>query len=165
ALGGAQAGQLAAGNPPVHLIAMLFGPDYGAAYRSAGRASGFGSLSAPQGELARAYGGHDHAVRMVLGAVQAAVVAGLPDARRQAMLAVLRQNYPEQPDAARFELAIDKDDWPGYVRLQSGHGHLRSLLEEVAPLYGFLSARNHTAFNNWMVDGRCPGLRHQLRRR
>ncbi|MGB6104591.1 MAG: hypothetical protein WBF88_12190 [Pusillimonas sp.] len=163
-LGGAQAGQLASGNPPAHLIAMLFGPAHGAAYRSASRASGFSSLSMSQADLARAYGGHDQAVRAVLNTVQDAIVAGLPEARQQAMLAVLGQNYPEQP-TTRFDLAVDSDNWPGYVQRQSGHGQLRGLLEEVAQLYGFLSPRNHTAYNSWMVDARCPGLRHQLRRR
>src|SRR3546814_2539631 len=56
-LGGAQASQLKSGNPPGYLIAMLFGPDHGAAYAAASRASGFSGLAMPGAELARAYGG------------------------------------------------------------------------------------------------------------
>ncbi|AEC19860.1 hypothetical protein PT7_1320 [Pusillimonas sp. T7-7] len=164
-LGGAQASQLKSGNPPGYLIAMLFGPDHGAAYAAASRASGFSGLAMPGAELARAYGGHDHAVRTVLSTVQDAIVAELPQARQQAMQAVLRQNYPEHMASLQFDLVLDHDNLPGYVQRQSGHGQLRSLVEDVAQLYGFLSPRNDTAFNNWVVDARCPGLRHQLRRR
>lgn len=164
-LGGTQAQQLASGNPPAYLIGMLFGPQYGAAYVSAARAAGFSSLSLPQSELAGAYAKHDHAVLAILSTVQDAVVASLPEVRQQAMLAVLRENYPEYSAAAQFDLIINRDNWPGYVQRQSGHGQLRSLVEDVAQLYGFLSPRNDTAYNSWVVDGRCPGLRHQLRRR
>ncbi|NYT85850.1 hypothetical protein [Pollutimonas harenae] len=164
-LGGAQARQLASGNPPPHLISMLFGPEHGAAYRAASQASGFSGLAMPQADLARAYGGHDHAVRAVLNTAQDAIVATLPQAREQAMQAVLRTNYPEQAASIRFDLTLDHDNWPGYVQRQSGHGQLRNLVEDVALLYEFLSPRNDTAFNNWVVDARCPGMRHQLRRR
>lgn len=44
-LAGTQAQQLARGNPPKYLIDMLFGPDHGAAYASALRASGLDLLS------------------------------------------------------------------------------------------------------------------------
>nr|WP_255675958.1 hypothetical protein [Pusillimonas sp. MFBS29] len=164
-LGGTQAQQLASGNPPAHLIAMMFGPAHGAAYVAASKATGFGNLSKPQADLARAYGQHDRVVREVLVEVQNAVVESLPHARRQAMLAVLRQNYPEFSAGDEFNLIIDSDDWPGYASRQSGHGQLRNLVEQVVSLYGFLSPRNDTAYNNWVVDARCPGLRHQLRRR
>ncbi|MDS1141800.1 hypothetical protein RE432_15265 [Pusillimonas sp. SM2304] len=165
-LGGAQAGQWAAGNPPAHLIAMLFGPEHGAAYRAAGKASGFGGLSMPQAELARAYGGHDDVVRNVLNTVQDVIVSGLPEARRQAMQAVLARNYPKHAAGpGGFDLQVDDDNWPGYVQRHSGQGELRSLVQAVTRHYGFLGPRNTTASNNWVVDGRCPGLRHQLRRR
>src|SRR3546814_4145351 len=81
------------------------------------------------------------------------------------MQAVLKQNHPEHMASLQFDLVFDHDNLPGYVQRQSGHGQLRSLVEDVAQLYGFLSPRNDTAFNNWVVDARCPGLRHQLRRR
>src|SRR3546814_4119345 len=79
----------------------------------------------PGAELARAYGGHDHAVRTVLSTVQDAIVAELPQARQQAMQAVLRQNYPEHMASLQFDLVLDHDNLPGYVQRQSGHGQLR----------------------------------------
>lgn len=165
ALGATQARQLGSGNPPVHLIAMLFGPDHGAAYAAASRAYGLGHSAGSQGELAQAYAAHDHAVRNVLASVQGDIARGLAQARWAGMQAVLSHNYPGAGSASSFDLVIDDDGLPGYVQAHSGQGALRGLVEEVTRMYGFLAARNHTAKNSWAVDARCPASRHQLRRR
>ncbi|MFW7342798.1 hypothetical protein V0R37_14815 [Pollutimonas sp. H1-120] len=165
ALGGTQARQLGTGNPPLHLIAMLFGPGHGAAYAAASKAYGLEHLAGSQGGLAQAYSAHDHAIRNVLARVQGDIARELPQTRWAGMQAVLGHNYPGVAPGSSFDLTIDDDNWPGYVQAYSGHGPLRGLVDEVAQMYGFLSARNHTASNPWMVDGRCPASRHQLRRR
>lgn len=165
ALGGAEARQLASGNPPAYLISMMFGPQHGAAYLAAARASGFDSLAGPQGEMASAYAAHDETVRHVLGTVQDEVVEGLPQARKAAMQAVLARNYPDVPPGRDFDLAVDRDNWPGYVQRYAAQQQLRPFIQGVAQLYGFLSPRNHTASNPWSVEARCPHLRHELRRR
>ena len=164
-LGGKQSQQLASGNPPGHLIAMFFGPQHGAAYTAAATAAGLHNLALVQGELAQAYAGHHRAAHDILGSVQHDIVKGLPQVRSTAMQTVLRQNYPGPGSDSPFNLSIDEDGWPGYIRLYSGNDGLRSLLEKIIPLYGFLSKRDHTAVNTWAVDPRCPHLRHQLRRR
>ncbi|MGB3288676.1 MAG: hypothetical protein WBA83_05330 [Burkholderiaceae bacterium] len=165
ALGATQARQLSMGNPPAHLIAMLFGPDHGAAYAAAGRASGLGRLAGSQGELAQAYAAHDHAMRNVLASVQGDIARGLEQARWAGMQAVLKHNYPGGEPAMPFDLTIDDDGLPGYVRAYSGQKALRGLTEQVSRMYGFLSARDYTEKNAWAVDARCPASRHQLRRR
>lgn len=164
-LGAAQSRQLAVGNPPSYLIAMLFGAEHGAAYLAASRASGLEALAHSQSGLAQAYAAHDRTVRETLSVVQSDIVQGLPQARWTAMQAVLGANYPEAP-AGRFELRVTEDGWPGYVQAYAPrHPAMRSLVLGAAALYRFLDARNHTASNAWMVDARCVGRRHQLRRR
>ncbi|UHL65005.1 hypothetical protein LSG25_03640 [Paralcaligenes sp. KSB-10] len=187
AFGGAQARQLGSGNPPAYLIAMMFGPDHGAAYLAARAAGGLDALARTEGDLAHAYAAHDHIVQNVFDSVQQEIVAGLPDVRWAAMQAILAQNYPDRTDARglsehaaqeqeksispdsraneRFDLSILDDNWPGFLQMYSGQQRLRSFVLEVARLYDFLGPRNHTANSPWIVDEKCPALRHELRRR
>src|SRR5690606_37436303 len=88
------------------------------------------------------------------------IVVGLPSARLSAMQVVLGQNY----EPVGFDLSITEDNWPGYVSRIAGQ-QLRGLVHEITGVYDFLDTRDHTASNPWVVDARCPGLRHELRRR
>jgi hypothetical protein len=81
------------------------------------------------------------------------------------MQAVLARNYVDHPLADAFRLSVDYDHWPGYVQRHSPQRYLQPFTADVAQRYGFLSARNHTEVNAWLVDGQCPAARHQLRRR
>lgn len=183
AFGGTQARQLGSGNPPAHLIAMMFGPDHGAAYLAARAAGGLDALARTEGDLAHAYAAHDHIVQNVFNSVQQEIVAGLPDVRWAAMQAILAQNYPgrtvagnaapaQEKSASRdsranegFDLSVLDDNWPGFLQRYSGQQQLRPFVQEVARLYDFLAPRNHTVGNPWIVDEKCPTLRHELRRR
>jgi len=161
-LGGTEARQLGTGNPPAYLIAMLFGADHGAAYLAASSASGMENLAATHGSLASAYAAHDRIVHDVLAAVQDEIVASVPQARLEAARAVLGRHYPE---SSNFDLAISDDNWKGYVRQYGARQMLRPFIVEAAKMYKFLEPRNHTASNPWVVQARCPWLRHELRRR
>lgn len=168
-MAGTEAQQLARGNPPPHLIAMLFGSDHGNAYLAAAQASGFRGMAQASGDLGTAYAAHDRTVQQVLGVAQERIVTSLPDARRTAMLTVLNQNFglsgDDAPDGAEdYELVIHDDQWPGFVKRYSGQT-LRPFVLQTAELYHFLAPRNHTARNSWVVDARCPSRRHELRRR
>src|SRR5690606_27055915 len=57
------------------------------------------------------------------------------------------------------------DDWPDFLESRADSGGLRDFVLEMAGKYRFLDDRNHTARNNWLVDPRCAGRRHELRRR
>jgi hypothetical protein len=164
-MGGTQARQLSTGNPPAHLISMMFDEHHGAAYRAASMAAGLDRLAGTHGELARAYASHDHVIHDVLASVQDAVVSTLPSARLAAMQTVLARNYVDHRQANAFQLSVDYDHWPGYVQRHSPQRSLRPFVSNVTQRYGFLAARNHTEVNAWLVDGQCPALRHQLRRR
>jgi len=158
--GRTQAGQLARGNPPAHLITLLFGPAHGTAYLAAA-ASGQAPLSA----LMQAHAQHDRIVHEVLQTVQQRIVQSVPSARRHAMLAVLAQHYDTDVHSLEAHLEILQDDWSGYVQHYLATGSFVPFLRTVQQHYAFLSPRNHVARNTWAVSHRCPWRRHQLRRR
>jgi len=154
--------QLTRGNPPPHLIAMLFGAAHGRAYLAAAAAMGVEG----QGDaLMQAHAQHDHLVHDVLQTVQQRIVHGLPQARRQAMLTVLAQHYDVDAKALDTHLDVAQDDWPGYVRQYAAVDTFVPFLRRVQERYAFLGPRNHTASNAWAVSHRCPWKRHELRRR
>jgi len=167
---GTEAQQLATGNPPAYLIAMLFGADHGAAYLAASQAVGFSNLAHRYSDLGVAYSAHDRVIQKIFTSVQNYVAQSVPNARYNAMLTVLKQNYsnastgldPASEDG--FELTLYDDFWPGFLHRHAG-STLRPFLLHTASLYDFLSPRNKTARNTWAVDARCPTRRHELRRR
>lgn len=169
-LAGTEAQQLATGNPPAYLIAMLFGADHGAAYLAAAQAVGFRNLTHSHGDLGAAYSAHDRVVQQTFSSVQNHVAQSVPDARYNAMLAVLKKNYSsslidlDSAKSNRFQLTLHDDFWPGFLHRYPG-SRLRPFLLQNAGLYDFLSPRNQTARNTWVVDARCPTRRHELRRR
>lgn len=162
ALGGHEARQATAGNPPAYLISMLFGPEHGAAYLAARSAAGFEALAATHGSLANAYAGHDRVVHEVFSAVQDEIVDSLPKVRLAAVRAVLQQNYPE---SAQFDLSVIDDNWEGYVQRYQAQQWLRPFIQQAVQMYEFLLPRNGTPSNPWVVHAECPWMRHELRRR
>lgn len=169
-LSGTEAQQLSRGNPPSYLIGMLFGADHGAAYLAAAQAAGFRGLAQSSGSLGAAYAAHSRVVQHVLGTAQDQIVESVPDARYQAMLTVLDENFASaaarrgSDGASRFDLTLHDDEWPLFLQRYAGQ-NLRPFLLQTSELYRFLAPRNHTARNTWVVDSRCPSRRHELRRR
>lgn len=167
-LAGTEAQQLSRGNPPAHLISMLFGSEHGAAYMAAAQASGFNAMARHGGELGSAYANHDRVMTHVLAALQQHVVDAVPDARYQAMLSIIKHNLGAFPDKAddtlAFNLTLHGDQWPGFLQRHAGQT-LRPFVLQSAQIFSFLAPRNQTARNSWVVDGRCPSRRHELRRR
>ena len=157
------------GNPPAGLIAMLFGPDVGAAYQTA--------PAVPDAEqrLASAFGEHDRVVHQVLEASAASAVAGLAASRERIMNKVLSANLSDDAPASGAgaapgrgaSLRLLSDGWPGYVarRLATREAGLRPAVEQAVQRHGFLDRRNATRRNPWMVHPLCPLHRHELRRR
>ncbi len=162
--GGAEAGQVARGNPPAHLIGMLFGADHGRAYLAAARAAGLDEWAREEGALGRAHAAHDRQVHALYAGLSRDVAATAPEARMAAIRAVLRAHYPERPEGD-LRVALLHDEWPALLRRHAPDQDLRELVQGIAGLYPFLGPRDHTARNAWAVDARCPMLRHQLRRR
>lgn len=162
--GGTQAERLAQGNPPAYLIGMLFGADQGRAYLAASTAVGLRMQAGSTGELGRAFAAHESFIHGALRDLSETLVRGLPQARLDAMRAVLAAHYPER-SAGELQPVVSADRWPALLRWHVPDVALFSLVRDVARLYPFLEPRNHTARNAWMVEPRCPGMRHELRRR
>lgn len=159
-------GQRIRGNPPASLIAMMFGPDMGLAYRSAQ------TLPDAESRLASAFAQHDRVVHQVLEAASASAMAGLPASRERIMNKVLHANLADlaSTDVTRnggLALHLLSDAWPGFVErnVATRKGGLRPAVEQAVDRYGFLNKRNMTRRNPWPVSHRCPLHRHELRRR
>ncbi len=160
-LGGSQSLKAGMGNPPVYLIAMLFGPAYGQAYAASLPALGLDMLAREgTGQLAQAFSRHESLVHDMLAGVQQDIVAGLPEARMAAISEVVALQYGD----TQTNVAILNDAWPGYLKAY-GPKHWMPSVKEVAGLHPFLAPRNHTERNAWLVQARCPTRRHELRRR
>ncbi|WP_286895692.1 hypothetical protein [Achromobacter sp. UBA2119] len=158
------------GNPPASLIAMLFGPDAGAAYQGARGPSN------AEGRLASAFAQHDRVVHQVLEMAAREIVGDLTASRDRAMREVLAANYPAFGEinaggasaaASPIDLRLLTDGWPGYTKRHAAtrKAGLRPATEDAVARYGFLDRRNDTRRNPWAVSSRCPLHRHELRRR
>ena len=169
--GATQAHQAAASNPPIGVVGMMFGADHAAAYGAALAAAGLDAGAAREGSLGRAFAEHERIVAEVLERAQRAVFETLPMARQSAMEAVLQANYDDAPPVTGGDVRLDPvllgDNLPGYLAWHQGaaRARLRNIVLRATDKYAFLDDRNHTARNPWVVSGRCPHRRHELRRR
>lgn len=159
---GMESRRLAQGNPPAHLIGMLFGADHGRAYLAAAGAVGLEAQARAEGTLGRAYATHERFVHEFSADLSRVLARDLPQARLEAMRAVLAGHYPEHRD---LRPRVTDDAWPSLLRRHAPDAPLFDWARRLAGLYPFLDPRDHTARNPWPVSARCPHLRHELRRR
>ncbi|WZB65885.1 hypothetical protein WJ971_26065 [Achromobacter xylosoxidans] len=152
------AGQRRRNNPPVRLLATLFGRDVAAAYRAA-RAEPGTAVG-----LAQAYAEHDRVVHQVLAVGMASAVADLPATRARLMRLVLQDNHPTAPVPS---IRMLSDGWPGYLERRDAMGHagLRSAVEQAVQRYDFVGRRDGTRRNAVRAVAHCPQGHHTLRRR
>ena len=158
--GGSEANRLIQGNPPAYLIAMMFGPSHGAAYAAASGAVGSQNHAQVWGQLARHYAGHDRLVHETLLGVQQQVIQAMSHTRLAAITRVLDAGYPDKA----YSLHITEDNLAGFLVLHQGQS-LAAFIMQATANFKFLEPRNETTENPWMVNPRCPHLRHELRRR
>ncbi len=161
---GMESRRLAQGNPPAHLIGMLFGANHGRSYLAAAAAAGLEAQARADGALGRAYAAHERFVHERSADLSRALARDLPQARLDAMRAVLAAHYPERKSGDLQPVVAD-DAWPGLLRRHAPDAPLFDWVRDLAGLYPFLGPRDHTARNPWPVSARCPHLRHELRRR
>lgn len=160
-LGGTEATRAGMGNPPVYLISMLFGAAHGRAYAAALPAVGLDAMARQgTGQLAQAYAHHESQVHDLLTLVQQEIAVGLPDARMAAIRHILAQQFGD----ALTQVQLQDDAWPAYLHALTPQ-RLAPEIEKLAGHYGFLSSRDYTQSNAWLVQARCPSRRHELRRR
>src|SRR5690606_6911081 len=92
--------RLAQGNPPAHVIGLMFGADHGRAYLAAARAVGLETQARADGVLGQAYAAHERFVHETAADLSHRLVQDLPQARLAAIRAVLAAHYPEhRPEA------------------------------------------------------------------
>lgn len=162
--GGKQAERLAHGNPPAYLIAMLFGPAHGQAYTAAAAATGLDMQARPGAALGQAHAAHESFIHDFSKDLARSLIRDLPAARLAAVQAVLQAHYPER-SAQDLKPVVSQDDWPNLLQMQAADADMFSLVRGLAGHYRFLDPRNATTQSAWVVSSRCPGLRHELRRR
>ena len=162
--GGMEAQRLARGNPPAHLIGLEFGPAHGQAYLAAAQAAGLEQQVRQGSALQQAYAAHETFVHDTTLALVETLAKELPERRLAMMRAVMAAQYPEDTEPS-WTLELLHDDWPGFLHRQAPDAASLSWLASLAALYPFLGPRHYTARNPWPVSTRCPGLRHELRRR
>lgn len=147
-------------NPPVHLLALFFGPKAAAAYQSSQ-----GLQASDQHALRQSIAEHEYAVQHTLHTLQQDILAQLPTEREQVAQSVVQANFPELP-ASAWQLRFHSDDWEHAWRAEATMPqHIWVGLRHIQSLYAFLSERNHDQRSLWVVDQRCPWRRHELRRR
>lgn len=154
------------GNPPSSLIAMLFGPEMGLAYR-AGQASPI-----VDAQLASAFAQHDRVVHQVLETAANSAMTELTKTRDRIMQKVLAANLDDLASAGAqragsVAVRLLSDAWPGFLERHRANRKtgLWPAVDLAASRYGFLKPRNATRRNPWPVSHRCPLKRHELRRR
>lgn len=164
---GTEAMRVGVGNPPASLIAMMFGPQHGAAYQAASLAAGAQSHALISGSFGKAFRQHDAFSTAILQPASQAIYNQLPQWRENVIRQVLQDNYPKYDFSAHSKqalLEISNDNWLEHIGWQRADT-LRPWFMQLVEHYDFLADRNHTARNTWVVDPRCPHKRHELRRR
>lgn len=159
---GTEASRAAMANPPAYIIGTHFGAEHAAAYLAALKAVGLEYRAGESGQLATAYAEHDRLSRSVLASAAARVAGDIATTRDRAMREVLATNYPGESD---LDLIVHDDVMQGFLAAQAGSPILLPFLHEVTGLYRFLGPRDHTTRGRFPVSARCPGRRHELRRR
>lgn len=153
-------------NPPVYLIAMMFGPHHAAAY-AASKASVAGSTLSGVHQLHEAFANHDRAITRDLQRARRELLANVEQDTRDIVRAVLERNMARSVGQS---VVLD-------VRVQMPAGDLvlemikptdsiwRNWFEKTLKQHRYLQKRSDTAISWWVIDPKCPHLRHNLRRR
>lgn len=156
----AQQSRLRQGNPPLHLLALFFGPQAAQAYSASS-----GLFTSDQGALLKAVETHQAAIQNVLVQLQQDIQRSAQAERDHTIRAVYQANFPEF-NPADWTLEIVDKSFPGAWRpSHSAPRHVLEGLQHLQTLYPFLSSRDQTKSSSWVVDSRCPWRRHELRKR
>ena len=159
-------------NPPASLIGAFFGPQHAIAYTNAF------DLGVKDGQfqeiLKNAYLRHERHIHQVLNQVRQLQIQDFERQREDAIDRMLVTNIGESGGANKghtqkqlgLSTSLAMDETKGFVKLYSANDGLwRGFLKDSVGQYGYLSERNVTKRNVWVVNPRCPRKRHELRRR
>ncbi len=159
-------------NPPPSLIGAFFGPQHASAYLAA-LAGGLGDTSSQQ-TFRHAFLRHEKHIHQVLDRVRQLQIRDFEQQREQAIHRVLIENVGKSGGAMKgqtlkqlgLSVVLLLDESKGFIQQHSANDDVwRNFLTDLVGQYGFLSERNRTQRNVWLVNPRCPLKRHELRRR
>lgn len=155
-----QQSRLRRANPPVHLLALFFGPEAAWSYQAS-----LALHESDQHALLNAIGQHQGLVQHSLKQLQDDILDRLPAEREHIVEQVIATNFPEL-SVTDWQAQIHTDAWPTAFQLRpTASLASRHSLEYLQSLYGFLQSRDAQQRSLWIVDERCPWRRHELRRR
>lgn len=166
------ANQASRRNPPASLIGAFFGPQHSMAYASALSGGLNGAFS--QHVLRDAYLRHERHVHQALDQVRQLQLRGAEQQRAHAIHRMLITNVGRSGSALKghsltqlgLNVSLTLDESKNLVEQYSGTDSVwRDFLSGLVGQYGFLTERNRTHRNVWLVNPRCPFKRHELRRK
>lgn len=153
-------------NPPVHLIAMMFGPHHAAAY-AASKLSVAGSTLAGVQQLHAAFRQHDQVLLRDLKHARKNLLSGVERDTNAIVKAVLDRNISAKLNASpKLDIEVKLPTRAlGVETIKPTDSIWRSWFKETIKRHRYLQKRSDTAISWWIVDPKCPHLRHNLRRR
>lgn len=153
-------------NPPIYLIAMMFGPHHAAAY-GASKLSVAGSTLSGVQQLHAAFVRHDQSITRDLNRARQALLANVERDTRAIVNAVLERNIAKVP-GTKPSLNVSVELPLHGLGVQAGNPSdsiWRHWFKQTIKQHPYLQKRSDTAISWWVVDPKCPHLRHNLRRR
>ena len=153
-------------NPPVYLIAMMFGPHHAAAY-AASKVSVAGSTLSGVHQLHAAFAQHDQAITRDLMRARKALLANVEKDTREIVNAVLERNMARRPgQSVRLDVHVQMPAQGLAVQMIEPTDSIwRNWFDKTIKQHRYLQKRSDTAISWWVIDPKCPHLRHNLRRR
>ena len=153
-------------NPPFYLIAMMFGPHHAAAY-AASKASVAGSTLAGVHQLHEAFANHDRAITRDLQRARKALLSNVEKDTKDIVRAVLERNMARNPgQSVELDIRVQMPTHGLLVGMVKPTDSLwRNWFDKTLKQHRYLQKRSDTAISWWVIDPKCPHLRHNLRRR
>lgn len=153
-------------NPPIYLIGMMFGPHHAAAY-GASKLSVAGSTLSGVNELHAAFSRHDQMMATDLKHARKNLLQSVDRDTAAIVSAVIERNISAKagrsPDV-QIRLDLPKRSLDVEL-IEPRHAVWRDWFGKTIDQHAYLKKRSDTAINWWVVDPKCPHLRHNLRRR
>lgn len=153
-------------NPPIYLIAMMFGPHHAAAY-AASKLSVAGSTLQGVHQLHAAFGRHDQAINRDLKRARKSLLENVERDTRAIVKEVLDRNIAKSRGTSpRLDIRIELPSRGlGLKTIKPADAIWRQWFNATIKQHQYLQKRSDTAISWWVVDPKCPHLRHNLRRR
>lgn len=153
-------------NPPIYLIGMMFGPHHAAAY-GASKLSVAGSTLSGVNQLHAAFQRHNKMLTGDLKRARKTLLSSVERDTNAIVKAVLDRNISGQLGASPtldVRVQLPRHALRAQV-IKPTDSIWRNWFDQTLKQHPYIQKRSDTAINWWVVDPKCPHLRHNLRRR